>query len=154
MPTTPAPTEDVDPRLRRFRGRRAWRILALFATVLVVAATTFAGVALGNVGRDFDIQVQRLVAPFPPDAPAIARETASPTPSPATATVAQNILHLGSDTRGTVGPSIADQRGQRSDTMMLVHIPADRQNDFVMSIMRDSWLTIPGHGEAKINAAM
>jgi len=43
---------------------------------------------------------------------------------------------------------------QRSDTMMWVHIPADRKNIYIMSIMRDTWVDIPGHGEAKINAAM
>ena len=37
--------------------------------------------------------------------------------------------------------------------MMLVHIPADRKGAYVTSIMRDTWLDIPGHGKAKINAA-
>ncbi|TFD47315.1 LytR family transcriptional regulator [Cryobacterium frigoriphilum] len=155
-PSDPNPT--VPTRRRRSRARRAWRIVGASATALVVVATAFAGVSLYNLGRDFDSQVERLVAPFPTDAPAIAPETASPgspaaTPAPVAASV-QNILLLGSDTRGTNGTSVADLRGQRSDTMMLVHIPADRQNVFVMSIMRDSWLPIPGHGEAKINAAM
>lgn len=140
---------------RRSRVRRVWRVILGGFTALVVVATVFAGVSLYNLGQDFDTQVERLVAPFPTDAAAGAPGAAAPssTPAPA-ATVAQNILLLGSDTRGTNGTSIADLRGQRSDTMMLVHIPADRQNVFVMSIMRDSWLDIPGHGEAKINAAM
>ena len=43
--------------------------------------------------------------------------------------------------------------GGRSDTMMLVHIPANREGVYVTSIMRDTWLDIPGHGKAKINAA-
>lgn len=38
--------------------------------------------------------------------------------------------------------------------MMWVHIPADRKNIYMMSIMRDTWVQIPGHGEAKMNAAM
>jgi len=153
MPTAPHPTEEVDPP-HGLGARRAWRIVGVATTVLVVATIAFAGMAVYNVGRDFDARVQTLIAPFPTDAPAIAPQSASPTQTPAATTVAQNILLLGSDTRGMVGTSIADQRGQRSDTIMLVHIPADRQNIFVMSIMRDSWLTIPGHGEAKINAAM
>ena len=37
---------------------------------------------------------------------------------------------------------------------MVVHVSADRQNVTVMSIMRDSWVDIPGHGEAKVNAAL
>lgn len=41
----------------------------------------------------------------------------------------------------------------RSDTMMWVHIPGDRENIQVMSIMRDTWLPIRGHGDRKLNAA-
>ncbi|WLW50653.1 LCP family protein [Streptomyces sp. YU58] len=42
---------------------------------------------------------------------------------------------------------------QRSDTLMLVHLgPGDRTASAV-SIPRDSWVPIPGHGHAKINAA-
>lgn len=67
---------------------------------------------------------------------------------------AQNILFIGSDSRGTVADvGQSDVLDQRSDVIMVVHIPADRKNVQVMSIMRDSWVDIPGHGEAKINAA-
>lgn len=41
----------------------------------------------------------------------------------------------------------------RSDTMMWVHIPGDRHDVQVMSIMRDTWLPIRGHGDRKLNAA-
>jgi LCP family protein required for cell wall assembly len=37
--------------------------------------------------------------------------------------------------------------------MMLVHVDADRENVYVMSIMRDLYVPIPGHGSNKINAA-
>lgn len=36
---------------------------------------------------------------------------------------------------------------------MLVHLPADRSSAVVVSIPRDSWVEVPGHGHAKINAA-
>jgi LCP family protein required for cell wall assembly len=57
---------------------------------------------------------------------------------------AQNILVLGSDTRqgqgfGIIPSSNTDQ----SDTLMVIHIPADRKWAEVMSIPRDSWVTIP-----------
>ncbi|MFI7402294.1 LCP family protein [Streptomyces sp. NPDC049541] len=42
---------------------------------------------------------------------------------------------------------------QRSDTMMLVHLSGDKRTVHVMSIPRDSWVPIPGHGSAKVNAA-
>jgi LCP family protein required for cell wall assembly len=53
----------------------------------------------------------------------------------------QVILHVGSDT------------SSNSDTMMLVHVSGDRSRVTVVSIPRDSWVSIPGHGMNKINAA-
>lgn len=41
----------------------------------------------------------------------------------------------------------------RSDALMWVHVPGGRQDVQVMSIMRDTWVPIPGHGDAKVNAA-
>jgi LCP family protein required for cell wall assembly len=40
-----------------------------------------------------------------------------------------------------------------SDTMMLVHVSGDRSRVTVVSIPRDSWVAIPGHGMNKINSA-
>lgn len=68
---------------------------------------------------------------------------------------ALNILLLGSDTRGE-GQDTAENKGEdgaRSDTIMLVHVSADRQNMYVMSVVRDLWVEIPGQGERKVNAA-
>lgn len=65
-----------------------------------------------------------------------------------------NLLVLGSDSRISAGDSSSWTRGaQRTDVMMLVHLPADRSSIQVMSIPRDSWVAIPGNGDAKINAA-
>jgi LCP family protein required for cell wall assembly len=43
--------------------------------------------------------------------------------------------------------------GQRSDTIMVVHMPAGGGRPLLMSIPRDSWVDIPGYGYNKINAA-
>jgi LCP family protein required for cell wall assembly len=60
---------------------------------------------------------------------------------------AQNWLFVGSDRRpGEAG-------NQRADSIMIVHIPADRKHVFLVSIPRDSYVPIPGHGQNKINAA-
>ncbi|SHJ40908.1 transcriptional attenuator, LytR family [Tessaracoccus bendigoensis DSM 12906] len=56
-----------------------------------------------------------------------------------------NFVLMGSDHRGT-------ERG-RSDVLQLLHISGDRKQVFLMSIPRDSWVPIPGHSDAKINAA-
>ena len=42
---------------------------------------------------------------------------------------------------------------QRSDTLMLVHLGPDDRTASAVSIPRDSWVPVPGHGHAKINAA-
>ncbi|HEX7164283.1 MAG TPA: LCP family protein [Trebonia sp.] len=57
---------------------------------------------------------------------------------------AENIVVLGSDSRRGLGKAfgsglVTDQ----SDTLMIIHIPADRKWAEVMSIPRDSWVNIP-----------
>jgi LCP family protein required for cell wall assembly len=65
-----------------------------------------------------------------------------------------NFLVLGSDSRSSGGdPTDWQAGGQRSDVMMLVQVSGDRKSVNVMSIPRDSWVPIEGHGDAKINAA-
>ena len=64
----------------------------------------------------------------------------------------KNILLLGSDTRS--GSEAAQVSGSRADSIMLMHIPADGKGVYLVSIMRDTWVNIPGYGAAKINAAL
>ena len=64
----------------------------------------------------------------------------------------KNILLLGSDTR--TGADAALVSGSRADTIMLMHIPADGKGVYIVSIMRDTWVNIPGYGTAKVNAAL
>ena len=64
----------------------------------------------------------------------------------------KNILLLGSDTRS--GSEAAQVSGSRADSIMLAHIPADGKGVYLVSIMRDTWVNIPGYGPAKINAAL
>jgi LCP family protein required for cell wall assembly len=70
-----------------------------------------------------------------------------------------NILVVGIDTRGglthrqEVSLHVGNDPGTNTDTMMLVHIPANHESVQVVSLPRDSWVNIPGHGMNKINAA-
>ncbi|ROR65950.1 LytR family transcriptional attenuator [Agrococcus jenensis] len=64
-----------------------------------------------------------------------------------------NVLLLGSDARASDG-SLLTSLGDRADTIMVAHIPPDRETVQIMSIMRDSWVDIPGHGTQKVNAAL
>jgi LCP family protein required for cell wall assembly len=71
-----------------------------------------------------------------------------------------NILVAGIDTRGgltrrqEIQLHVGDAISDNTDTLMLVHIPADHASAQVVSLPRDSWLSIPGHGMNKINAAL
>ncbi|HEX7308399.1 LCP family protein [Lentzea sp.] len=56
-------------------------------------------------------------------------------------------IRLGSDAGGGV-------TGQRADTILIAHLPQGHHRAEVLSVPRDSWVEIPGHGMAKINASL
>lgn len=135
------------------RPRRAQKKRNPVRTAFIAVASVLV-LILGAVGvyafvlaNSFDSNTQKITDAFP---------DASTRPSAPTgkAGEAENILLLGSDTRGSIDGSLADLTGQRSDSIMVAHIPADRKHVYIMSILRDSWVEIPGHGSAKINAAL
>jgi LCP family protein required for cell wall assembly len=73
-----------------------------------------------------------------------------------------NYLLVGSDTREGIDPnspdysgigSTDDAGGQRSDTLMILHVDNERGTASIMSIPRDLWVDIPGHGKNRINTA-
>jgi len=49
--------------------------------------------------------------------------------------------------------SLSAAAGERSDTIILLHIPSSGGPDVLVSIPRDSYVPIPGYGSSKINAA-
>ena len=71
-----------------------------------------------------------------------------------------NWLIAGSDSRGGLTAAQENQlalgrdiTGGRSDTIMLLHLPANGTRPTLVSIPRDSYVPIPGNGYNKINAA-
>lgn len=52
-----------------------------------------------------------------------------------------------------LGTDAADGGGSRSDVMILAHVTPARDRVYLISFPRDLWVSIPGHGQAKINAA-
>lgn len=68
-------------------------------------------------------------------------------------------LLVGSDSRE--GLTAAERKalgtgngpGQRTDSIILVHVPSGGGKSALISIPRDSFLAIPGHGKNKVNAA-
>ena len=155
-PSATTPLEPDDPPMSGAgddaptrRSRRLWKIglLSVLGLVLLLVLGT---VAVGLwVRHTLGSSVETFADPFaglPTRAPQQAVEKGQ---EPAT-----NFLVLGSDSRISAGdPSQWQVGAQRTDAIMIVQVSGDRQKVSVMSIPRDSWVDIPGHGPAKINAA-
>lgn len=125
-------------------------MLRLVATVLVGALTFVGGGAFAvytnfasNVGGGLDIDALRSDAPQDPEQTAAPEDEQAADPR---AGQALNILLIGSDSRGgdenqAIGGG--DVGGARSDTTLLMHIPADRSRVEAVSIPRDLLTDIP-----------
>lgn len=134
------------------RKKRLWlRIIVGTFVALFVAGGATAGIFIYNLNSSFDQAVKLAPGEVFPE------ETHRPEPvkRPETAKHdAQNILLLGSDSRGGIEDDLDDIKGTRSDVIMVAHIPANRESVQVISFMRDNWVDIPGYGKNKINAAL
>jgi LCP family protein required for cell wall assembly len=153
--TAPAPepseatdSETVAPaRPRRSRTlRRA--LISLLALGLVLAMLIGGG--LWFLSDRWGGNIDRVTNAF-----AGLDQSARPAPaSPTIGTPAEQpvtFLLVGSDTRGHRANGI-DPDG-RSDAIMIARFSADRRHAQLISIPRDSWVDIPGHGKNKINAS-
>lgn len=120
-------------RARRRRSRRAKVLIGIAASLAVIVGV--AAVIVGSAYRHLNGNIHQaditpLLGPQPVDHH----------------TQAQNIAVIGSDTRHGQGRGygpVQDLSTDQSDTLLIVHIAADRQWASVMSIPRDSWVSIP-----------
>jgi LCP family protein required for cell wall assembly len=150
-----APGEDDTPSApdRRARRRRRTRrvlygaLILLCAGVLLVAGTGYWAY------EHYTGRVERIPNAFPTNVP----KADLPPPSK---DGSETFLLVGLDARSDLPTTGKNAKApewkpgaQRSDTMMLVHIPANHKNAYVVSLPRDSWVSVPGHGKAKLNAA-
>ena len=143
--SAPAATGAVEATSRRHVLRRVLISLAILGLALAVLA----GGALwfltdryaGNIDRVADV-FDSLDDEARP-APATPAEEARQDPV--------TFLLVGSDSREDAGPGKLPEG--RSDAIMIARFAADRAHAQVISIPRDSWVEIPGHGRNKINAA-
>jgi LCP family protein required for cell wall assembly len=140
-----APVEGVGAHRR---GRVLRRVLISLGVLGLVLAMVVGGGLwfltnryAGNIDRVADV-FGDLDADARP-APATPVEAASEEPV--------TFLLVGSDTRSEPAPG--ELPGGRSDAIMLARFSADRQHAQLVSIPRDSWVDIPGHGLNKINAS-
>ncbi len=118
---------------------RAGRVLGWLASGLavVVLVTSVAGWGLLAY---YDGKIKRL--------PGIGSLLAGATEGPV------NVLVVGSDSRDGLTPEqrkslsvggVGSDTGRRSDTMMLIHVAGDRKSVTVVSLPRDSYVTIPSY---------
>jgi LCP family protein required for cell wall assembly len=131
----------IDEQSRRHTRRRGLVLLlsclvALLVVVLVVAGATWWAV------RDVSAGIERIPDAF--DIPEQAR------PAPA-AGGSLNFLLAGLDSEDSAGSF--EQGEARTDAVMILHFNESRDEAYLISIPRDTWVPIPGHGENKINAA-
>lgn len=140
-----APPSDL-PGVHRKRKKRRWGA-ALASTLVVGLLLAGAGVLGGSMWLDATMHRKPALTDYA-DRPAIGRGT--------------NWLLVGSDSREDL--SAAQQQNlatggdigsSRTDTILLIHIPASGSSTptTMVSIPRDSFVPIPGHGKDKINSA-
>ena len=140
------------PRHARRRRRRT-RLVPVLACVLVGLLTVTVGYAATSYHR-FSDGVSRVDAISP--RPASSTDGAADLDG-----TAQNILLVGDDHRpaGATAEDLAkistedDGGAENTDTMIVLHVPADGRSATMVSFPRDSWVSVPGHGENKLNAA-
>ncbi len=136
---------DSGPLARHRHVRRVLISLGILGLVLALVVggglwfltSRYAGNIDRVAGVFSDIEEETRPAPATPEQPA--------GDDPVT------FLLVGSDTR--VGLEPGETPDGRSDAIMLARFSADRQHAQLISIPRDSWVDIPGHGMNKINAA-
>jgi LCP family protein required for cell wall assembly len=141
-PVRRAPRSSEAAKLRRQRMRRR-RLLILF-TAFTAFCTFFVGLGYVYVQRKLD-QIERVRLPaLADDAPGSV----------------MNVLLVGSDSRANLtGSDVtrfgSDQvSGQRSDTIMLLHVDPEEQKAAIVSVPRDLYLPIANTNVSdRVNAA-
>jgi LCP family protein required for cell wall assembly len=114
-------------------------IMGAVLVVLVLAVVTgMAYLTFLNHTVTSNIKHEALLPIPTPSEPAIAKDPV--------AKDAQNILLIGSDSKGSVANG-------RSDAIVLMHISGDRRNVYLVHFPRDMYVDVPGHGKDKINTA-
>ncbi len=133
--------EDRSTRTRRSPLRRVLIVIAVVLALVIVAMVGYIGfigfTVRGNVTQE---NLLPNVAVTAPDGSVL------PPAEEGAVGVATNFLLIGTDGRS------ASDRG-RSDVIILVHIPADPTEIQLIHFPRDLYVSIPGHGKNKINAA-
>ena len=151
----PVPAYDLVPGLgddaSPGRPRRRVRRYLLVSAAVLGLGLLGCGLTLYLVARSDLNSFRKIKNPFA----AIPAAQRPPVPPGA---LSQDVTFLvgGVDTRSpvpTTGTQAqSDERG-RTDTLMMVHLLSGGRGAYIVSIPRDSWVPIPGHGMGKVNWA-
>ncbi len=139
LTTGEPPQPEVAPRRRRRRALR--RTLVIVGAILLLLFGSVVGY-VGFIGFTVNGNVTQENLLPAPTAPVTAPD-GSEVPSSGVGT---NFLVIGTDGRTPT------DRG-RSDVIIIVHIPQDPTDIQMIHFPRDLYVSIPGHGKNKINAA-
>ncbi len=133
---------------RSRRGRAVRRLLVASAVLVAVLALLLTGGVWFLTDR-YAGNIDRLAGVFA-DLDEASRP-ALPTPAEPAGADPVTFLLVGTDSRADAEEGIA--AGGRSDAIMIARFSGDRQHAQLVSIPRDSWVDVPGHGTDKVNAA-
>ncbi|EOH89813.1 LCP family protein [Enterococcus villorum] len=115
---------------KKTKKKRSWKkiVLGIFLFLVLFSIISF---FVGKFVAEHDTSLQ-----------SVTTETFNGVPS---SSGAHNVLILGSDTRG--------EDAGRADTIMVLQLDGPAHKPKLISFMRDSFVTIPGVGQNKINSA-
>ncbi|QRQ80032.1 LCP family protein [Glutamicibacter protophormiae] len=145
---------DLSSRSVRFgaarRKKRRVRAIVLSVISVLLIAVLGAGYYLFNLQHAFNSKSNTVALNFTQE-----QENARPVKDPDDGSM--NIMLVGvdhADDNSDQSAALDGAVSQRSDSMMLVHIPEDRSQVYIMSTVRDMYVEIPGYGKNKLNAAV
>jgi LCP family protein required for cell wall assembly len=148
-PDSPSDDHVSDARRERSRRSRVVRRILISVGVLGLVVAVLIGGGLWFLTERYAGNIDRVADVFKDldedSRPAPATPVQEAGDDPVT------FLLVGSDTREDTAPG--EDPGARSDAIMIARFSADRQHAQLISIPRDSWVDIPGHGMNKINAS-
>jgi LCP family protein required for cell wall assembly len=150
VPPSTSPSEPDDPaNAEPERKRHTLRRVLITVGVLGLVLALVVGGGLWFLTNRYAGNIDRVAGVFTD----LDNETrpAPATPEEAAHSEPVTFLLVGSDSRAHTAPG--ELPDGRSDAIMLARFSADRQHAQLISIPRDSWVDIPGHGHNKINAA-
>ncbi|MEU7752246.1 LCP family protein [Micromonospora sp. NPDC049101] len=142
-----APQQPSEPTKKARRKRPRWQKVALITFVVLALLGGSGMIAGGLYFRSINSGIERVDAfdGVPEaDRPQVGENAQG----------AMNIMILGSDSRDP-----GNESGSRTDTIIVAHLPKDRSSAQLISIPRDTWVSVPksssgrGGKDAKINAS-